>query len=342
MLNRVMGRIRQTKNSGNAYWSNLLYGRNINDEEESDSDLPTVTTDEVEAGFSLNANATGTVVSEGSSDIISYGFVWAEHDDPTVEDEVVEVGTGSFTGEFDTTINSLALVEFVYVAAYATNSSGTAYGEVFQIEPQICLAEGTLISTLYGPKKIEDIDYEENLITWNFDDGEMTFSKPVWMVEPFVSSSCATVTFSNGEELTTVNDGKGHRIFNLEKGMFTHLMSDDTPIGTNTYTNELEVVQVVAKRVEKTKTKFYNVIANKHINVFANGILTSTGLNNLYPIVDMKFIKDNRTLRSPEEFMASDELFEGLRLAEQPLDYPNLINKINRMVNRRYLQTCSK
>lgn len=63
---------------------------------------------------------------------------------------------------------------------------------------------------------------------------------------------------------------------------------------------------------------FYNIITYKHINIFANGILTSNSLNNIYPINNMKFIKDNRELRSIEEFDVSDYVFEGLRLAEQP------------------------
>lgn len=48
--------------------------------------------------------------------------------------------------------------------------------------------------------------------------------------------------------------------------------------------------------------EFYNIYTDYHMNLFANGILTGFRYNNLYPIKDMKFIKDNRPLRSREEF----------------------------------------
>jgi hypothetical protein len=155
------------------------------------------------------------------------------------------------------------------------------------------------------------------------------------MVRPFKSPSRSIVTFSNGTELGTIADGKGHRIFNIEKGMFTHMMSDNTPIGTTTYTENGDIISVVGKRVEEEETRFYNIITHTHINVFANGILTSTGLNNIYPIVGMKFVKEDRTPRSKEEFNVPDEIFQGMRLAEQPLSYEGLEKKIAHLVKRQ-------
>jgi hypothetical protein len=67
------------------------------------------------------------------------------------------------------------------------------------------------------------------------------------------------------------------------------------------------------------------------MNCFANGILTSCRYNNIYPIKDMKFIKDNRLNKKPrwkvygDKFKPYPELtvqyLEGLRLYEQ-LDIP--------------------
>lgn len=54
------------------------------------------------------------------------------------------------------------------------------------------------------------------------------------------------------------------------------------------------------------------------MNLFANGILTGFRYNNLYPIKDMKFIKDNRPFRIREEFKSiPDSWFYGMRCAEQ-------------------------
>lgn len=324
-------RINQTKCSGNSYWSNRLY-RVQN--EVVESSLPTVTTDDVDMGFSANAHVYGTVVSMGVSDLTSYGFVWSHSDNPTLSDNVSEVGTGPFTGEFDVNIGGLGFPETVYFAAYATNASGTSYGEILSGETDICLAAGTKISLVGGRKKIEDVCYSDDLLVWDFDNANFTSSKPVWMVKPFKSSRYSVVFFDNGSELRTIDDGKGHRIFNVEKGMFTHLMSDDTPVGTTTVGRDGSFVRVVGKEIVKARTTFYNVIANRHMNVFANDILTSTGLNNLYPISGMRFVKEGRSLRKKEEFGVSDELFYGLRLHEQPVSYEGLKEKIDRLVKR--------
>jgi hypothetical protein len=80
------------------------------------------------------------------------------------------------------------------------------------------------------------------------------------------------------------------------------------------------------------EVEYYNIITDKHMNLFANGILTSCRYNNIYPVVDMKFVKDDRILRTREEFNnISDKYFEGLRLAEQTIN----INDIEAYVEER-------
>lgn len=320
--------------SGDNFWHNIIFKRS--NETGPPPGSPTVTTDNLEMNFNATATIDGTVVSEGDSDILSYGFVWAEHNNPTLDDNVIEVGTGSFTGAFNYTTSGGELPFFgiVYFAAYATNTQGTAYGEVLNGEIMICLVEGTIISLSDGFKAIEDVNYNDDLIVWNFDSGMQDIAKPVWMVRPFKSTQCGVVFFSDGSCLGTVADGKGHRIFNLEQNKFTHMMSEDTPIGTTTYRG-YDIVSVVDKDVLEGEFTFYNIITRNHFNLYASGILTSTGLNNLYPIEGMKFVKDNRVLRNRQEFDVPDELFEGLRLAEQPLDYPDLHQKIQRLVRRQ-------
>jgi hypothetical protein len=54
------------------------------------------------------------------------------------------------------------------------------------------------------------------------------------------------------------------------------------------------------------------------MNLFANSILTSMRYNNVYPITDMKFVKDSRTLRTADDYPNIEErLYKGFRLAEQ-------------------------
>ena len=71
------------------------------------------------------------------------------------------------------------------------------------------------------------------------------------------------------------------------------------------------------------------------MNLFANGLLTSLRLNNLYKIENMKFVKDNRELTPREEFEGiPDKYFYGLRLAEQPKE----INRGNDVRHTKTLQ----
>ena len=61
--------------------------------------------------------------------------------------------------------------------------------------------------------------------------------------------------------------------------------------------------------------------------MYANGILTSCRYNNIYPIVDMKFVKvDNEVIRSPEYDILDDSPIlqkyrKGLRLDEQDISF---------------------
>jgi hypothetical protein len=288
---------------------------------------PIVTTDDLTMHLPLNADVEGTIVNQGSSPVEEYGVVWATHDNPTIEDHKVVEDTGSFTGSFTTHVTGLSPTT-IYFAAYATNGEGTSYGQVLSDEALMCLAEGTHIATPYGQMKIEDVTYDNELIAWNFDAGRFTQAKPVWIIKPFKASKYSIAKFSDGSELRTIADGKGHRIFNMQESMFTYVMN--SPIGTSTFRKDGEVITLVSRETVEKETTFYNVITHTHMNVFANNILTSTGLNNIYPIQNMQFVKDNRILRHKEEFNA-DSLFAGLRLDEQPAGYPNLVAKIDVM-----------
>ena len=61
-------------------------------------------------------------------------------------------------------------------------------------------------------------------------------------------------------------------------------------------------------------------MTNYHINLFANDILTSSRLSNIYPIKDLKYAKDNRILNDVSKIDCDEKWIKGLRLEEQPLD----------------------
>ena len=216
-----------------------------------------------------------------------------------------------------------------------TFEDGTTDTDVICIgSHHLCLAEGTKITLSDMSKKnIEDITYDDELLVWNFDEGHLDKAKPLFIMKAQVAEEYNLIKFDDGTELKTVID---HRIFNIEKQKFTYTMNEEeTPIGTSVFKEDGSIAKIVERSVVKEKVNYYNVITEYHMNLFAEGILTSLRLNNLYKIENMKFVKDDRKLVGKEEFEGiPDKYFYGLRLAEQPKE----INKKNDVKHTNTLQ----
>lgn len=168
----------------------------------------------------------------------------------------------------------------------------------------MCMIEGTQITLAdETTKAIEDITYDDELLVWNFYDGKFDKAKPSWIKVEETAPRYNLVKFSNGSEVGFVGAGgeKGyHRIFNKEAGKFTYTGNfKETPNGTTTFAQDGTFPTVISQEVVEKSVKFYNVITDKHYNLFANGILTSCKLSNKYRIEDMRYIGEK--LISEEE-----------------------------------------
>ena len=286
---------------------------------------PTVTTDGYANLSNGSAQITGTIVSNGGSTITQRGIVWSTSPNPTIANNVVSDGSGNpdALGQFIHTYVIPNPFITVYVRIYATNSVGTSYGDQVSFTMP-CFIKGTKITLSSGLRKnIEDISYDDSLLVWNFDEGRFDSANPIWIMTP-VLTQYVNILFSDGSKLGIsghLNHDGGHRIFNLDKGEFTYAIPNEhSPIGTRTFNDKGDILTIVGKEESTEVEEIYNVVTNHHLNIFAEGILTSRRLNNLYPIEDMKFIKDERSITSIEEFKdVPIEYYEGLRLGEQPL-----------------------
>ena len=290
--------------------------------------IPTVTSDSYGSLSGGSAIVTGTITSDGGSAILERGIVWSTSQNPTIANNKV-AGTGTAVETFTQTYVIPNPYQTIYVRVYATNAIGTGYGSQLSFTLP-CFVKGTKITMFNGTKKnIEDISYEDNLLVWNFDEGRFDSAKPLWIMNP-VETPSVNILFSDGSKLGISgyleHDG-GHRIFNLDKGEFTYAIPNEhTPIGTRTFNDKGEIVTIVGKE-EGEFAEIYNVVTNRHLNIFASGALTSRRLNNIYPISDMKFVKDERKTTPIEEFNhhffygkgITEEYYNGLRLGEQPL-----------------------
>ena len=181
-----------------------------------------------------------------------------------------------------------------------------------EIDNQPCMIEGTQITLADGTTKaIEDITYDDELLVWNFYDGKFDKAKPSWIKVEQTAPRYNLVKFSNGSEVGFVGPGGNigyHRIFNKEAGAFTHTGVADTPNGTTTFAQDGTFPTVVSQEVVEKEVKFYNVITDKHYNIFANGILTSCRLSNMYDIEDMKYVGTVKQVNKDEYFKRIETL----------------------------------
>jgi hypothetical protein len=177
-------------------------------------------------------------------------------------------------------------------------------------------------------KKIEDVTYDDVLSVWNFDLGEQSEARPLWVKRKQTTGDYTLVKFSDGTELRTV----GHHIFNKQAGEFTKIITDDTPVGTVTVNEQGQEITIVSKELVQETVDYYNIWTQYHLNAYANGVLTGNRYCNIYPITNMKYAKDNRILRSVEEFAGIDSKYiAGMRLQEQTFDLAFIQTMVDRI-----------
>ena len=91
----------------------------------------------------------------------------------------------------------------------------------------------------------------------------------------------------------------------------------------NRYNQFINEKNNTSKEIINEEVEFYNIITNRHMNLFANTILTSCRYNNIYPIENMKFVKDARSIVPLESYNVSETYYNGLRLGEQLIPIEN-------------------
>lgn len=233
----------------------------------------------------------------------------------------------SVASDKDTTliIRSDNTVNPMYDAARKTiNITDDKYIRMFQIRKDAaefefsvsCIIAGTLITLADRTKKpIENITYDDNLLVWDFFNGCFASAKPRWIKIKQIVEVYNKLTFDNGATLGLVGEGgtQGyHRIFNKQAGLFTHTGVPETPDGTITFAEDKSEPVLVSQELVNETVDYYNIITDKHFNLFANGILTSCKCSNMYRIEDMKYVGER--LMSDEDIKADFAWRESLKL----------------------------
>lgn len=197
-----------------------------------------------------------------------------------------------------------------------------------------CLIYGTKILLTNGTtKEVQDITYDDNLLVWDFDNGCYASAKPLWIKKTETATYYYRCIFENETVLDLVgSNGNCHAVFCLDDNKFEYA---NKCVGKTIMTKKGPTKLLSCDKIEDS-VEFYNIITDYHMNLFANNILTSTTMNNIYPIENMKFVKENRESIPYEAFSETPiEFYKGLRLDENKLeDIDKLDNKVKMILSK--------
>jgi hypothetical protein len=130
------------------------------------SHLPEVETSVVTEISQSNAVCGGNVITDGGETVTARGICWNTTGSPTKDDSFTVDGAG--TGYFISSLSGLTPDTRYYVSAYATNNSGTVYGNdvTFKTSPPLLVTEAAIQDTLlYCYSKM----YDYNELLYLFD-----------------------------------------------------------------------------------------------------------------------------------------------------------------------------
>lgn len=294
---------------------------------------PVVTT--LSVAESLESTAYCVVDPDGAT-LVTVGFCWTPNPDvaPTVEDN-------SLQQPYTTPEFSIASIEGPreqrnYGRSFVIDSAGTIWysADTYPFYTGLCLLDGTLVATwsLDGSsiveRPIESLWYDDVLVAWDFDNGKLCAAKPLWIKRGAPTTQYVVSVLTNNKTLCTVG---AHRVLPVDSSSgFTPVQASQRVVTLNTHTLEVGSAVVASQTlnvVDGPPRTSHNIITDRHLNLFADGVLTSCRFNNRKPIVTstLTFAQDGVGDANDETATTSNDeerqaYVRGLRASSAPAE----------------------
>jgi len=186
---------------------------------------PSVTTTAISNITSTTASSGGIIEVGGSASITARGVCWSTNTNPTLANNYSSDGTG--TGSYISNPTSLTPSTLYYLRAYATNSSGTSYGN------QVSFTTSVVCTPFAVTHVAGSVAPVGKTVTYGTAETTLTGTNKCWITKNLGATSQATYASDNSE-----SSAGWYWQFNHKQG-FKHDGTTRTPATTwITYINE--------------------------------------------------------------------------------------------------------